>query len=399
MQLIGRIVVVITLGGLISGHTIVSAQQDTAQQDTAQQALPATDDNASPASNQSEESFEEVFAEWLALLKELRDLKERFGIVEDVELPEIRREYQEKLEIGRSYLPRLRDAGLRAYVANPPDADTELRRFLIMMAVDNVNTDQYESGLKIAKTMLDHGSKEKVLYDIGGTAAFGANQFQLADQYLAEARSLELLKLGEPYFPAVAVAQENWEQEQQIRTAEAAADDLPRVRLETSKGDIVLELFENEAPDTVGNFISLVEKGFYNELVFHRVLQGFMAQAGCPEGDGTGGPGYTIFCESSKPGFRRHFAGSLSMAKTEAPHTGGSQFFLSFVPTPHLDGQHTVFGRVIEGMDVLAELQKRDPSDSAQLAIAPDKIIKAEVVRKRPESQYLPNKSSEVQSR
>ena len=131
MQLIGRIVVVITLGGLISGHTIVSAQQDTAQQ-----ALPATDDNASPVSNQSEESFEEVFAEWLAVLKELRDLKERFGIVEDVELPEIRREYQEKLEIGRSYLPRLRDAGLRAYVANPPDADTELRRFLIMMAVE-----------------------------------------------------------------------------------------------------------------------------------------------------------------------------------------------------------------------------------------------------------------------
>lgn len=394
MQLIGRIVVVITLGGLISAHAIVSAQQDTAQQ-----ALPATDDNASPASNQSEASFEQVFAEWLALLKELRDLKERFGIVEDVELPEIRKEYEEKLEIGRSYLPRLRDAGLRSYVANPPDSDTQLRRFLIMMAVDNVNTDQYESGLKIAKTMLDHGSKEKVLYDIGGTAAFGANQFQLADQYLDEAHSLGIIKLGEPYFSAVAVAQKNWEQEQQIRTTEAAADDLPRVRLETSRGDIVLELFENEAPDTVGNFISLVEKGFYNELVFHRVLQGFMAQAGCPEGDGTGGPGYTIFCESSKSGFRRHFAGSLSMAKTEAPHTGGSQFFLSFVPTPHLDGQHTVFGRVIEGMDVLAELQKRDPSDSAQLAIAPDKIIKAEVVRKRSESQYMPNKSSEVQSR
>jgi len=314
-------------------------------------------------------------------------------------LPEIRKEYQEKLEIGRNYLPRLRDAGLREYVANPPDSNTQLRRFLFMMAVDDVNTDQYESALKIARTMLEHGSKETALYDIGGTAAFGANQFELAEEYLNEAQLLGKIKLGEPYLPAVALARDNWEQEQQIRTAEVAADDLPRVRIETSKGDLVLELFENEAPDTVGNFINLVENGFYDGLAFHRVLQGFMAQAGCPQGDGTGGPGYTIFCESSKPGFRRHFAGSLSMAKTQTPDTGGSQFFVTFVATPHLDGQHTVFGRVIEGMDVLGQLQKRDPGESAQLAISPDKIIKAEVMRKRPDREYLPHKSSEVQSR
>ncbi len=106
-----------------------------------------------------------------------------------------------------------------------------------------------------------------------------------------------------------------------------------------------------------------------------------MAQGGDPKGDGSGGPGYTIPCECYEPNHRLHFRGSLSMAKQEARDTGGSQFFLTFVPTTHLDGKHTVFGRVVEGMDVLTKLQRRDPS-AAKPADA-DKIIEATVVRKR----------------
>ena len=138
---------------------------------------------------------------------------------------------------------------------------------------------------------------------------------------------------------------EYWKREQELRQKEAAADDLPRVKLTTTKGDIVLELFENEAPETVGNFINLVEKGFYKDLTFHRVIAGFMAQGGCPEGDGTGGPGYSIYDECGKPDARMHFRGSISMAKTNAPNSGGSQFFICFRPTPNLNGIHTVFGR------------------------------------------------------
>ncbi|MDH3717322.1 MAG: peptidylprolyl isomerase [Planctomycetota bacterium] len=161
---------------------------------------------------------------------------------------------------------------------------------------------------------------------------------------------------------------------------------MPRIKLTTSQGDIVIELFENEAPQTVGNFVNLVEKKYYDGLTFHRVLPSFMAQGGCPKGDGSGGPGYQIPCECYQDGHRKHFRGSLSMAHA-GRDTGGSQFFLTFAPTRHLDGKHTVFGRVIEGMDVLPKLQRRNPDDPH--APPPDKIIEAVIVRKR-DHEYTP---------
>jgi cyclophilin family peptidyl-prolyl cis-trans isomerase len=167
------------------------------------------------------------------------------------------------------------------------------------------------------------------------------------------------------------------------RAAEATADDLPRVKLTTSAGDVVVELFENEAPNTVANFISLVEKGFYNGTPFHRVIGGFMAQGGDPTGTGTGGPGYAIACECDKPGARQHFLGTLSMAHA-GKDTGGSQFFLTFRPTEHLDGKHTVFGRVIEGFEVLPQLLRtQDDRGQPVPGVSPDRIVTAEVVRKR----------------
>lgn len=179
----------------------------------------------------------------------------------------------------------------------------------------------------------------------------------------------------------IAAAKENWAKEKKIREAEAKADDLPRVQLKTTKGDIVVELFENEAPNTVKNFVSLVENKFYNDVVFHRVLPGFMAQGGDPKGTGLGGPGYTIPDECAGSEHRLHFRGSLSMAHSDQPDSGGSQFFLTFVPTSHLDGKHTVFGRVISGFDVLAKLKRIDPRYSTSGTA--DKIIEAKVVRKR----------------
>ena len=174
---------------------------------------------------------------------------------------------------------------------------------------------------------------------------------------------------------------ELWKKESEIRVAEATADDLPRVKLTTTKGEIVLELFENEAPQTVANFVTLVKQGFYNGSPFHRVLPKFMAQGGAKDEEGQGGPGYTIRCECYQPDYRRHFRGTLSMAHA-GRDTGNSQFFLTFVPTAHLNGRHTAFGRVIEGMEVLADLQRRSPMHGNTQPKA-DKIIKAEVIRDR----------------
>ncbi len=126
--------------------------------------------------------------------------------------------------------------------------------------------------------------------------------------------------------------------------------------IETDKGNIVLELFENDAPNTVANFVKLINKGYYNGLKFHRVIPNFMVQGGCPVGNGTGGPGYTIKCEINP---KKHIAGTLSMAHA-GKDTGGSQFFITHSPQPHLDGVHTVFGQVTEGMDVVNAIGQGD---------------------------------------
>lgn len=130
------------------------------------------------------------------------------------------------------------------------------------------------------------------------------------------------------------------------------------VELQTARGCIYLELFDDKTPVTAGSFLDLVARGFYDGLTFHRVIAGFMIQGGDPNGDGTGGPGFTVPDEADKG--LKHLRGSLSMAKTAAPNTGGSQFFICHVPCPHLDGVHTVFGRTIQGLAVVDRIQVGD---------------------------------------
>ena len=120
---------------------------------------------------------------------------------------------------------------------------------------------------------------------------------------------------------------------------------------------IEIELYPDAAPITVQNFIDLVNKGFYNGLIFHRVISGFMIQGGCPEGTGMGGPGYSIKGEFARNGFRentlRHTRGVLSMARSMMPNSAGSQFFIMHADAPHLDGDYAAFGKVTDGMDVV----------------------------------------------
>ena len=122
------------------------------------------------------------------------------------------------------------------------------------------------------------------------------------------------------------------------------------------------ELYPEKAPNTVNNFISLANKGFYDGLIFHRVIPGFMIQGGCPQGTGMGGPGYEINGEFSANGFRqndlKHTLGVLSMARTMAPNSAGSQFFIMVAPAPHLDGQYAAFGQITEGTDVAVDISR-----------------------------------------
>jgi cyclophilin family peptidyl-prolyl cis-trans isomerase len=263
--------------------------------------------------------------------------------------------------------------------------------------------DQFEKALPIIKRLIDGGVDNRDLPLWGFLSAFIVNDYDLADEYLKKAQengsiqalvaiandrphrqngaAVATMNLVESYSKAIPKYRELWEQELAKRSAEEKTDNLPRVKFETTKGEITIELFENEAPQAVANFITLVKQGFYTNSPFHRVLPKFMAQGGAKTDEGEGGPGYTIRCECYKPDYRHHFRGSLSMAHA-GRDTGNSQFFLTTVPTTHLDGRHTVFGRVIDGIEVLAELQRRSPEHQMNPPPA-DRILKAEVLRDR----------------
>ena len=144
--------------------------------------------------------------------------------------------------------------------------------------------------------------------------------------------------------------------------------------IETNHGTVKIELFEERAPTTTKNFIDLAEKGFYDGVVFHRVIEGFMIQGGDPTGTGRGGPGHTI-ADEFHPELRHDEAGILSMANA-GPNTGGSQFFITLAPTPWLDRKHAIFGRVTEGMDVVQKIGalETDRSDRPEQEVRMEKV-------------------------
>jgi len=148
--------------------------------------------------------------------------------------------------------------------------------------------------------------------------------------------------------------------------------------LQTEKGPIRIQLYADKAPKTVNNFVFLARQGYYDNVTFHRVIPGFMAQTGDPTGTGSGGPGYQFEDEFS-PDLKHDSEGIVSMANS-GPNTNGSQFFITYAATPHLDNVHTVFGKVIEGMDAAKALSPRDPSDPN--AAPGDRILSVEIVEK-----------------
>jgi len=349
--------------------------------------------------------FQRVFTQWKDLLAELAILQSRYRDADQQERDQIKKEWNTLIEKGEAMKPKLIEAAEQAYL-EAPNQDQEITRLLVDVLIGHVatrggelKTDNYEEAFRLGKLLIDGKCEDSPVYKATAIAAYMIGELDDAEEYLKVAdekgdrmstgdemldmQIQEFRKNPGPYKAA-------WAEELKIREAEAQADNLPRVLLATDQGEIELELFEDQAPNTVANFVSLVERGFYDGLTFHRVIPGFMAQGGCPNGDGSGGPGYHIPCECYEPDHRLHFRGSLSMAHA-GRDTGGSQFFLTFVPTSYLDGKHTVFGRVIRGMEVLSKIQRRQPGPgiSETELPKPTKIVKATVIRKR-DHEYKP---------
>lgn len=356
----------------------------------------AADDAAPKAQRgpQTEEYYR-IQGEMNGLLAELAGLQLKYRTASEQQREQILLQWNRLIARGEEIEPKLIDSAGKAF-EEAPNTDKEITFFLMRLLAQGVQRDDYEPAYEIGRMLMENKSRDRHVMNLAGIAAFATNHFDDAEKYLGLAAESGYYKssskknkpaqIGRLSFLNLPYYKPAWVKEEAIRQRQSDSDNLPRVLLKTSKGDILIELFENEAPNAVANFISLVEDGFYDGLAFHRVLPGFMAQGGDPRGNGSGGPGYSIACECYKPNHRLHFRGSLSMAHA-GRDTGGSQFFLTFVPTPQLDGKHTVFGRAIGGMDVLSKIQRRDPDDKE--APRPDRIIEAKVVRKRPH-KYQP---------
>lgn len=324
-------------------------------------------------------------ADWAPMLKRFKDaraklevLQKQFENAKAAEQIKIKEEAKGPIAEIDAVYSKLRELAPQVYKTDPKNVDAAE----IVLEVE-FQANRYANAVKAADTILAVDPKHQLALNLGGVAKFATQDFAGAKKLFEQAQAENVL-IGqlanyaqncEPYIAY-------WEAEKKIRAAEDAAEgdkQLPIVEFDTTKGKVTILLLENEAPNTVANFVSLVEKKFYDGLQFHRVIPQFMAQGGCPNSrpgsgapPGTGGPGYNINCECYEPNARLHFMGSLSMAHA-GKDTGGSQFFLTHLPTAHLNPNpaaqsgHTVFGRVIDGMDVVAGIQKGDTIKSAKV--------------------------------
>ena len=333
--------------------------------------------------------FAKVFSEWKTLLKDMKATQIKYlDARSDDAAAEIAKTWDQQMAAAEKKIAEVRENALAAFKESPNE-NTEITKLLLTMLNDDYAVDRYESAYPIAVALAkDEGRANTDLLSMAAAISFCMNDYDSTEQYIKRIHASGGQLTGDiaKYAPAISTYRKLWKEEQEARQRDADSN-LPRVLLKTNRGEIELELFENEAPGAVGNFIHLVEEGFYDGLTFHRVLEHFMAQGGCPKGDGSGGPGYEIYCECYQPNHRKHFRGSLSMAHA-GRDTGGSQFFLNFVPTDFLNGKHTVFGRVVKGIDVLSKIKRREPSAK----VPADRIIEAKVIRKDKDKNYQPNR-------
>lgn len=285
-------------------------------------------------------------------------------------------------------LDELIAAAKTAYEKDP--SDKAIENFLGYITNLIGAFDRLDEALEIALLLDQQGVDTTDLHNFIGRAACEVGDFDLAEKHWKKAAEADAIDGdGKTYLAKLAEWRPRVEAELAQRKTEAEADQNPQVRFRTTRGDFVVELYEDEFPNTVNNFVYLVEQGYYINQSFFRVVSGFGATAGCPLGNGTGGPGHVIANEAASTGKNRaHLRGALSMVTTkEGAH--GSQFFIKYRLTsggPETD--MPVFGRVISGMDTVSRLQRAEPFTRLKQA-SPDKILEARMLRKH-DHEYFP---------
>lgn len=323
-------------------------------------------------------------------LKKMRAVIMRYNVVDSG--PPARKLYNEFVSMindGHALHQKMLAAAIQEYRMNSAEKE-KIGGMLVRFTERGSDSDRFDGVLEACLALLESNYPEPDLLRRAFLAAAATNDYDEAERLVAmldqRGDNPELVAQAAIDLPRLKA---RWAREQELIAQDAAGEPLPRVELITSKGVIEIELFENQAPNTVANFINLVEDGFFDGNLFHRVIEHFAAQSGSPAGDGAGNGGFTIASEREHPDNRDFFRGTVGLALAgDYVETGSTQFFICFSPAPELDENYTAFGRVIGGMNVLGNLVKIDPEadkekKAEQKGRVPDELMSAKVLSKR----------------
>lgn len=366
--------------------------------------LPAASDAGPP---ELPEGFQEEFDRRLEVFRGLRDeLREAIFRQRDIYIRYTNREVRSPAVLQTFYdqrgkVRKLLDQTYEAALDTMRmGVEEETATFVITMVEHRFKLDIYDRPtLEGAARLIDGGSTLTYLFQAGARSAVVSGEFDMAKRLLEAIDDDQMEEIDETLEYWLDDYEQAYQVEQAIREKEAQEDRLPRVAIRTTQGDVVVELFLDQAPSAVANFIQLVEQGFYDDLDFYQVIDHMLAMTGDSAGDGSGNSGRFLIDEHQRADARKAFRGSLVMAKLPKgdtgefiPNSSSSQFAILFLPMLSITEHQTVFGRVIEGMDAISRLRRVDPSkkkSQSHVELPPDRIIEATVIR-RPETLPKP---------
>lgn len=343
------------------------------------------------AGQEAKAEFMELKSKLIRTMVDMRAVHIRFQNEED-RSPEAMEQYRQHRNDARDLMNDLFLKGLDVIRQMP---DVEVVQYLLTIIEHRMKFDYFDAAsMEVGARLIDNGFPNNFLYPATMRAAIVNGDFVLAKR-LIEALDLEkLTETDQKLAFAVDALEEQYKRDQELQKQDDEKNNNPRAKMVTTRGEVTIELFINQAPSTVANFIQLVEKGYYDGLDFYQVIDHLLALTGDESGNGMGNSGKFLRDEHDRPDARQGLAGSLVMAKHPladgkfAENSASTQFAILFLPIPSVSQAQTVFGRVIKGMDVIGELRRVDPSKKKkknEIVMPPDRVLSIEMIR-RPET-------------
>ncbi|TWU45953.1 putative peptidyl-prolyl cis-trans isomerase [Novipirellula aureliae] len=342
-------------------------------------------------------AFENAEVRLRSSVLKMREIHIRYMNGED-RTPQALEQYRQERINARQLMEEVFEAAYNLLFYVP---DSDAAQFVLTMVQHEYDKTNYsERTMRAGSLLLDLNFNQAFLFQAVARSSVCCGDFEIARKIYEYMNPEALEDLDKRFLYQMDILESQWKEELEQRKIDEQSE-LPRVHIKTTKGDIVVELFLNEAPSAVANFIKLVEEGYYDGLDFHQVLDDLLALTGDETGQGSGNTGQFLVDEHTRENARNAFRGSLAMAKMPmgdgefVENSASSQFAIFFTPLPFVSENQTVFGRVIEGMDLLTEIRRVDPSKEkkkGEIIMPPDRIIETEVIRKpdsMPEPVYV----------